>query len=62
MNKIQIGGGSFIKHLSFDAFNEGTRFKSCVYLAQSITHRKTVVTGADAIYATNANRRFATSN
>ncbi len=51
---------SFIEHLSFEAFNEGTRFKSSIYLAQSLTHRKTLVAGADAIYATNANRRFAT--
>lgn len=61
VNKIQIGGISFIEHLSFNAFNEGTRFKSSVYLAQSLSHRKTKVAGADAIYATNANRRFATS-
>jgi len=61
VNKIQIGGISFIEHLSFNAFNEGTRFKNSVYLAQSLTHRKTKVAGADAIYATNANRRFATS-
>lgn len=60
VNKIQIGGISFIEHLSFEAFNEGTRFKNGVYLAQSLTHRKTKVAGADAIYATNSNRRFAT--
>lgn len=61
VNKIQIGGISFIEHLSFNAFNEGTRFKNSIYLAQSLTHRKTKVAGADAIYATNANRRFASS-
>lgn len=61
VNKIQIGGISFIEHLSFNAFNEGTRFKNSVYLAQSLSHRKTLVAGADAIYATNDNRRFATS-
>src|SRR5690606_27041687 len=61
VNKIQIGGISFIEHISFNAFNEGTRFKSSVYLAQSLSHRKTLVAGADAIYATNANRRFASS-
>lgn len=60
VNKIQIGGISFIEHLSFEAFNEGTRFKNSVHLAQSLSHRKTRVAGADAIYATNANRRFAT--
>ena len=61
VNKIQIGGISFIEHINFEAFNEGKRFKSSIYLAQSLTHRKTLVAGADAIYATNANRRFATS-
>lgn len=61
VNKIQIGGISFIEHLSFHAFNEGTRFKNSIYLAQSLSHRKTQVAGADAIYATNVNRRFATS-
>lgn len=62
VNKIQINGISFIEHLSFDAFNEGTHFKSSVYLAQALTHTKLKIAGADAIYATNANRRFATSN
>ena len=61
VNKIQIGGISFIERLSFNAFNEGTRFKSSVYFAQSLSHRKTRVAGADTIYATNANRRFASS-
>ncbi len=60
VNKIQIGGISFIEHLSFNAFNEGVRFKNSIYLAQSLSHRKTKVAGADAIYATNANRTFAT--
>jgi len=62
VNKIQINGISFIEHLSFDAFNEGTHFKSSVYLAQELTHTKLKIAGADAIYATNANRRFASSN
>lgn len=60
VNKIQIGGISFIEHLSFEAFNEGTRFKNSIYLAQSLSHRKTRVAAADAIYATNSNRTFAT--
>jgi hypothetical protein len=62
VNKIQINGISFIEHLSFDAFNGGIHFKSSVYLAQALTHTKLKIAGADAIYATNANRRFATSN
>lgn len=61
VNKIQIDGISFMEHIDFNAFNEGTRFKNSIYTAQSLTHRKTKVAGADAIYATNANRRFATA-
>lgn len=62
VNKIQIDGINFIEHISFDSFNEGTRLKSSVYKIQSLTHRKILVLGADAIYATNANRRFITAN
>lgn len=62
VNKIQIDGISFIEHLSFDAFNEGVRLKSSIYKAQSLTRRKTLVVGADAIFATNENRRFVTKN
>ncbi|WP_221932434.1 transposase [Carboxylicivirga sp. M1479] len=62
VNKIQINGISFIQQLSFDAFNEGAHFKASVYLAQSLTHTKVKIAGADAIYATNANRKFASSN
>ena len=62
VNKIQIGGISFIEHISFDAFNEGSRFQSSVRLAQELTHTKLRIMGADAIYATNVNRKYATSN
>lgn len=62
VNKLQINGISFIEHLSFDAFNEGTHFKSTIHLAQTLTHTKVRLIGADAIYATNANRKYATSN
>lgn len=62
VNKIQIDGINFIEHISFDAFNEGTRFKSSVYAAQSLMHTRMKIVGADAIYATNKNRTFATSN
>lgn len=61
VNKIQIGGISFIEHLSFEAFNEGVRFKHSVHKAQMISGRKVKVAGADAIYATNSNRRYASS-
>jgi len=62
VNKIQIDGISFIEHMDFNAFNEGTRFVQSVYYAQSLTHTKTKIAGADAIYATNKNRVFASSN
>jgi hypothetical protein len=61
VNMIQIDGINFIEHLNFNPFNEGTRFiKSIRYgreLFGKISHAS-----ADAIYATNANRKYATSN
>lgn len=62
VNKLQIDGINFIEHFSFNAFNEGTRLKSTVYKAQSLTKVKTKIVGADAIYATNKNRNFVTKN
>jgi len=62
VNKVQIDGINFIEHLNFNAFNEGVRFISSIYFAQSLTGIKTRIAGADAIYATNKNRVFATSN
>jgi len=48
--------------ISFNAFNEGTRFKSTIYKAQGLTKTRVKIAGADAIYATNKNRVFATKN
>ena len=62
VNKLQVDGISFIEHLSFDNFNEGTRLKQTVWLAQSLFKAKTRMLGADAIYATNVNRNFVTDN
>lgn len=62
VNKLQIDGINFIEHLSFNAFNEGTRLKHTIYKAQSLTKVKTKIIGADAIYATNKNRNFVTKN
>ncbi len=51
---------SFIEHLSYENFNEGTRLKSSVAFHQ--THfGKCSQLAADAIYATNENRRYCTS-
>ena len=62
VNKLQIDGINFIQHISFDNFNEGTQFKNTIYKAQGLTKTKVKTIGADAIYATNKNRVFATSN
>ncbi len=62
VNKLQIDGPNFIEHLNFNAFNEGARLKSTIYKAQSLTKVKTKIVGADAIYATNKNRKFITKN
>jgi hypothetical protein len=60
VNKLQIDGINFIEHISFNAFNEGTRFVSTIFRSQSLTKTKVKIAGADAIYATNKNRVFAT--
>ncbi|MCK5442341.1 MAG: transposase [Maribacter sp.] len=60
VNKYQIDGINFIEHLSFNAFHEGNRFKDTIFKAQRLTKTKTRLAGADAIYATNKNRSFAT--
>ncbi len=62
VNKLQIDGINFIEHISFDAFNEGTRLQSTIYRTQSLTHKKLRVLGADAIYATNKNRNYVTKH
>ena len=62
VNMIQINGINFIEHLSFDAFNEGTRLQSSIYQTQSLTHTKTKALSADNIYATNANRSYCSKN
>jgi hypothetical protein len=60
VNKIQIDGINFIEHIDFEAFNEGTHFKSSVRLCEMLTGTKLQIMGADAIYATNDNRKYAT--
>jgi hypothetical protein len=62
VNKLQIDGLNFIEHLSFDAFHEGIRFKQTIFTSQKLTKTKVKLAGADAIYATNKNRVFATKN
>ena len=62
VNKFQVDGIGFIEHISFDAFNEGTRLQSTIWTAQKLLKKKIKVVGADAIYATNANRKFVTKH
>lgn len=61
VNKLQVDGISFIEYLSFDAFNETTRFSEGIFLQRKLfgkcTHQS-----ADAIYATNKNRTYASSH
>ena len=59
VHKIQIDGISFIEHLSFDAFNEGIRFKSSIFQAQKLMNTRIRIVGADGIYANNENRKYA---
>jgi hypothetical protein len=62
VNKFQVDGIGFIEHISFDAFNEGTRLKSTIWAAQKLLKKRIRIIGADAIYATNANRKFVTKH
>jgi IS5 family transposase len=61
VNMLQVDGINFIEHLSYDAFNEGTRLQSGIYLQRKLfgkcTHQS-----ADQIYATNANRKYCNQN
>jgi len=60
VHKFQVDGISFIEHLSFDAFNEGTRLKKTIWAVQKLFKTRLKIVGADAIYATNANRKYVT--
>lgn len=61
-NNILIDGISFIEKLSFNAFNEGTRLKHCVSLAQKLTGEKVTKIGGDQGYSGNVNRTFCKEN
>jgi len=60
VHKVQVSGLSFIEHLSYENFNEGTRLKQSIAFHQK-HFGKCSQLGADAIYATNENRRYCTS-
>lgn len=60
VNMIQVDGVNFIEHLSFNAFHEGNRLISSIWLSQLLFGKATHIS-ADAIYATNKNRKYCTS-
>ncbi len=60
VHKLQVGGISFIEHLSFDAFHEGNRLPISIIKTQQLTRTRVRLVGADGIYATNANRKMIT--
>jgi hypothetical protein len=59
VHMMQVDGISFIEHISYDNFNEGTRLESTIHLQRRYFGACRQV-GADAIYATNDNRRCCT--
>lgn len=61
VNTIQVDGVNFIEHLCFEAFNEGIRLPECINKQQQLFHHRVKQVGADAIYATNKNRKYCSS-
>jgi len=59
VHKIQVGGISVIEHINYNAFNECKRLKIST-LKHKLLFGKCSHLAADAIYATNENRRFTT--
>jgi len=60
VNMIQFDGINFIEHLSFNAFNEGTRLVKSIRYGRSLFGKISHIS-ADDIYATNANRKYSTA-
>jgi hypothetical protein len=60
VNMIQFDGINFVEHLSFNAFNEGTRLVKSIRYGRSLFGKITHIS-ADDIYATNANRKYSTA-
>lgn len=56
---IQVDGINFIEHLSFEAFNKGTRLQDSIWCSWSLFGKITHIS-ADNIYTTNANRKWCT--
>lgn len=61
VNMIQVDGINFIEYLSFNPFHEGNRLIASIWQSQHLFGRTSHIS-ADAIYATNKNRKYCTSN
>jgi len=61
VNMIQVDGINFIEHLSFKAFNEGTRLIRSIRYSRTLFGKITHIS-ADDIYATNVNRKYCTGD
>ena len=61
-NNILIDGISFIEKVSFNAFNEGTRLRHCISLAQKLTGVPVKKVSGDQGYSGNDNRTFCKDN
>ena len=59
VNKFQIDGINFIAQFDFNPFNEGTKLTETIFIARTYFGKINLV-GADAIYATNKNRKYCT--
>ena len=60
VHMMQIDGINYIEHLSYNAFNETTRFKTSIFKHKQL-FGKCLHWSADRIYATNKNRTYASS-
>lgn len=59
VNMIQFDGINFIEHLSFNPFNECTRWISSIRYGRTLMGKITHASGDD-IYASNTNRKYST--
>lgn len=60
VNMLQVDGINMIETMSFEAFNEGGKLISTIRLSEQLFGKCTHI-GADAIYATNENRKYTSS-
>ncbi len=60
VHKVQIDGINIVEKIEFENFHEGIRYEETIEKWEKLTKTKVTITGADAIYATNDNRNYAT--